>query len=81
MEVPNSTPMADLFLEMGISPAQFVIELRQLNFLKKIPNRNQEDPVKRIYNEMLKYCTENNWADNVLYLHHKYIIFLRMMTT
>ena len=48
MEVPNSTPTADLFLELGILPAQFVIELRQLTFLKKILNRDQEDPVKRI---------------------------------
>ena len=32
MEVPNSTPMAGLFLELGILPAQFVTELRQLTF-------------------------------------------------
>ena len=58
--VPNSTPTAGLFLELGILPAQFVIELRQLTFLKKILDRDQEDPVKRIYNEMLKYPAENN---------------------
>ena len=28
MEMPKSTPTAGLFLEMGILPAQFVIELR-----------------------------------------------------
>ena len=72
MEVPNSTHTADLFLELGILPAQFVIELRQLTFSKKILNRDQEDPVKRIYNEMLKYPAEKNWANNVLDLRHKY---------
>ena len=72
MEVPNSTPKAGLFLELGILPAQFVIELRQLTVLKKILDRDQEDPVKIIYNEMLKYPAENNWANNVLDLRRKY---------
>ena len=45
MEVPNLTPTAGLFLELGILPAQFVTELRQLHFLKKILNRDKEDPV------------------------------------
>ena len=67
-EVPNSTPTAGLFLELGILSAQFVIELRQLTFLKKTLARDQEDPVKRIYNEMLKYAAENN----VLDLRRKY---------
>ena len=72
MEVPISTPTAGLFLELGTLPAQFIIELRKLNFLKKILDRDQEDPVKRIYNEMLKYPAENNWANNVLDLRRKY---------
>ena len=72
MEVPNSTPTAGLFLELGILPAQYVIELRQLTFLKKTLDRNQDYPVKRIYNEMLKYPSENNWANNVLDLRCKY---------
>ena len=72
MEVPNSTATAGLFLELGILPAQFVIELRQLTFSKKILNRDQKDPVKRIYNEMLKYHVEKNWANNVLDVRHKY---------
>ena len=40
--------------------------------MKKILDRDQEDPVKRIYNEMLKYPSENNWANNVLDLRCKY---------
>ena len=72
MEVPNSTPMAGLFLELGILPSQFVIELRQLTFMKKILDRDQEDPVKRIYDEMLRYPAENNWANNGLDLRRKY---------
>ena len=70
--MPKSTPTADLFLELGILPAQFVIELRQLIFLKKVLDRDQQNTVKRICNEMFKYPSENNWADNVLDLRHKY---------
>ena len=72
MEVPNSTPMAGLFLELDILPAQFVIELMQLTFLKKTLDRDHKDPVKKIYNEMLKYLAENHWTNNVLDLRCKY---------
>ena len=39
MEVPKSTPIAALFLELGILPIQYEIEKRQLVFLKKILDR------------------------------------------
>ena len=46
MEVPKSAPTSGLFLEMGILPVQFVIEIRQLMFLKKLIARDPSDPVK-----------------------------------
>ena len=61
-----------LFLEMGIFPVQFVIEVRQLMFLKKIIARHPSDPVKKVYLEMLNYPGEINWANNVLDLRCKY---------
>ena len=72
MEVPKSTLTSGLFLEMGILPVQFVIEVRQLMFLKKVIARDPSDPVKKVYLEMLKYPGENNWASNVLDLRCKY---------
>ena len=72
MEVPKSTPTSGLFLEMGILPVQFVIEVRQIMFLKKIIARDPSDPVKKVNLEMLKYLGENNWANNVLDLRCKY---------
>ena len=72
MEVPKSTPTSGLFLEMGILPVQFVIEVRQLMFLKKIIARDPSDPVKKVYLEMLKYPGENNRANNVLDLRCQY---------
>ena len=35
MEVPNSTPTAAIFVDLGILPIQYEIEKRQLVFLKK----------------------------------------------
>ena len=35
LEVPKSTPVAAMFLELGILPVQFEIEKRQLLFLKR----------------------------------------------
>ena len=40
--------------------------------LSNILDRDQGDPVKRIYNKMLKYPSENNWVNIVLDLRHKY---------
>ena len=55
MEVPNSTPIAALFLELGILPIQYEIEKRQLVLLKRILDRENDDPIKMSYHEMLKY--------------------------
>ena len=55
MEVPKSTPIAALFLELGILPIQYEIEKRQLIFLRRILDRENDDPIKMCYHEMLKY--------------------------
>ena len=66
MEVPKSTPIAALFLELGILPIQYEIEKRQLVFLKRILDRENDDQIKMSYHEMLKYQAEKNWANNVM---------------
>ena len=73
MEVPKSTPTAALFLELGTLPIQYEIEKRQLVLLKNILDRQNDDPVKMIDHEMLKYQAERNCANNVHELHSKYI--------
>ena len=60
------------FLELGIVPIQYGIEKRQLVFLKRIPDRENDDPIKMNYHEMLKYQAERNWANNVHELRGKY---------
>ena len=54
-----------LFLELGNLPIQYETEKRQLVFLKRILDRENDDPVKMSYHEMLKWKAEKNWANNV----------------
>ena len=72
MGLPRSAPTDALFLEMGIWPIGFEIEFRQLTYLKRIIDRNQNDPVYQLYQEMLKYSSEKNLANNILDLRRKY---------
>ena len=76
MKVPKSTPTAALFLELGVLPVQYEIEKRQLVFLKKILDRQNHDLVKMVYNEILKYQAERNWANNVHELRSNYSLSL-----
>ena len=50
MEVAN--PVAGMFLELGILPINFEIDLRKLKFLWKILQKENDDPVKQIYLEL-----------------------------
>ena len=77
MELPRSVPTDAFILEMGIWPIKFEIELRQLTYLKRIIDRDQNDPVFQLYKEMLKYSSENNWANNILDLGRKYNLPLK----
>ena len=74
-EESNGTPQTStydaFFLEMGIWPIRFETEFRQLTYLKRIIDRDQNDPVFQLYQETLKYSSENNWA-NILELRRKY---------
>ena len=72
MEVPRSTPTAGVYLELGILPVGYEIEIRQLLFLRKILMKDVNDPVLKIYCEMLKYPYERNWANCILDLRYKY---------
>ena len=52
MEVPGSTPIAALFLELSVLPIKFEIEQRQLFFLKRILDKEPDDPVHAVYKEL-----------------------------
>ena len=72
MEAPKSMPAAALYLELGIFQVKYEIEIKQLLFLKRILDREADDPVLLSYQEMFKFGSEANWANNILGLQQAY---------
>ena len=72
LEVSKGVPTAALYLELGALPISFEIELEQLLYLKRILDREYDDPVCMVYHEMLKCKEELNWANDVIGLRKKY---------
>ena len=61
MEVPGSTPIAALFLELSVLPIKFEIKQRQLFFLTRILDKDHDDPIHVAYKYQLNYNFEENW--------------------
>ena len=72
MELPKGAPIAALYLELGILPIRYEIEMRQILYLKKVLGKKPDDPVLLAYKEMLKFDSEDNWANNLLGLRKLY---------
>ena len=72
MEVPSSTPIAALFLELSVLSIKFEIEQRQLFFLKRILDKDPDDPVHAVYKEQQNYNFEENWANYISQLRRTY---------
>ena len=66
----NSTLVAGTFLELGILAIQF--DMRKLNFLWKILQKENDDLVKQIYVELKRNCFEKNWANTAMGLRSRY---------
>ena len=63
---------AALYLELGALPVKYEIEINQLLFLKCVLDKEADDPVLPCYQEMLKFGSEANWANNILSLRQAY---------
>ena len=60
LEVSKATQIAAMYLELGILPVRYEIEMRQLLFLKRFLDKKHADPCLRTYIEMLKFENETN---------------------
>ena len=60
MELPKGAPIAALYLELGILPIKYEIEMRQILYLKKVLGKKPDDLVLLAYKEMLKFDSEDN---------------------
>ena len=69
---PQSTPNSVTYLETGVVPLQYEIHKRQLNFLHHILMLEADDPVKQMYQQLLKYPFEANWSNEIMTLREKY---------
>ena len=58
--------------QLGILPVKYETEFKQLLFLKCILDKEADDPVLLSYQEMLKFGSEANWANNILGLQQAY---------
>ena len=76
LEVSKSTPVAALYLELGVLPIQFEIKKKQSMFLNHLLEKNESDPALKLYQQMVKYQYKMNWTDFVLNLRFKYNLSL-----
>ena len=51
MELPKGAPIAALYLELGILPIKYEIEIRQILYLKEVLRKKPNDPVLLGYKE------------------------------
>ena len=65
-------PTAALYLELRVLPISLEIELKQLLYLKRILDKEYDDPVLMLYHEMLKYKEEMNSVNDVIDLRKKF---------
>ena len=72
MEVSTAVPIAALYLDLSVLPIRYEIERRQIFFLNAILSKDLCDPVKLAYEEMKKFGSEKNWANNMFGLRKAY---------
>ena len=75
MGVAKSTCNAFIYLELGVLPIDYEIHKRQLMFLYRILNLDEDDPVYRMYENMIQFSLngESNWWTDVKQILAKYI--------
>ena len=72
MQAPLSTPNAFVYLEFGALPVKYVIQIRQLTFLRHFLGLADHDPVRMTYEGQKLLPYEKNWANEVLPLLQVY---------
>ena len=72
LHAPSSTTNCVTFLELGILPIEFSININQLQFLHHILTLEDDDPVKTAYNQQKLFPYEKNWYNEVITLRSKY---------
>ena len=74
MDVARTPPNAALFLELGVWLVQYIVEQRQLLYLKRILDRDNRDPVWLAYREVLNMNSNLTGQITFLVYGKKYIL-------
>ena len=72
LHAPPSTSNALTYLETGSLPIKYEIHVRQFTFLHHILTLEESDPVRKTYDQQLKYPFEPNWGNTVNELRTMY---------
>ena len=65
LQVPDSTTGVICYMEMGVLPIEYEIDIRRLTFLHHIIQLEENDPVKLVYKQQAKYINEENWHNEI----------------
>ena len=55
-----------LYLELGVTPARFIIKSRRLNFLKHILDKPSDSLIFQFLDAQFKYPTINDWGQTAI---------------
>ena len=72
LHTPTSTANCITYLELGILPIEYNINMNQLRFLHHILTLKEGDPVREAYNQQKLFSYESNWYNEVIALRSKY---------
>ena len=66
LEVPDSTPSASLYLELGIIPIRFIIQAKRILYLHEILNRPEEQMILKVLMAQKKKPSKGDWYGTAL---------------
>ena len=72
LHTPSSTSNSFTFLELGILPIEYNIQLNQLQFLHHVLTLPEYDPVNISYHQQKLFPFEKNWFNEVSQIRSKY---------
>ena len=71
LKAPKAAPNAIVLFELGVLPIEHEIYKKKLMFLHHILKLELNDPVRKVYEEQLKYDAESNWSNEVMRIRGK----------
>ena len=65
LEVPSSTPIPALYLELGVLPLRFVIKARRLMYLHYLLTREESQLVSQVLVAQINEPVNGDWTQSV----------------